>query len=237
MTYNVSKALTADAFKKTGYTFLGWAKTSTGSVAYKDKASVKNLTATNKATVNLYAKWGAPILSAKSNSYNSIKVSWAAAGSATSYKIYRATSATGTYALVHTSASTTRSWIDTGRTTGKNYYYKVHPVAGGTTYKFSTYKYAKAVPATPTATLSKYSSTSIKVSWTGVSGATRYQIYRATSATGTYTYQYTTSSTARSWVNTGLTAGKTYYYKVRAYHLEGPTKVYGSFSAVKYLKI
>jgi len=235
--YDRPWTIPARTFTRTGYAFLGWATSSTGSAVYKDNATVMNLTATNGATVTLYAKWGAPITSAASYNYNSIKVSWAAADGASSYKIYRATSATGTYALVHTSASTTRSWIDTGRTTGKNYYYKVYPVAGGTTYKFSTYKYAKAVPATPTATLSKYSSTSIKVSWTGVSGATRYQIYRATSATGTYTYQYTTSSMARSWVNTGLTAGKTYYYKVRAYHLEGTTKVYGSFSAVKYLKI
>lgn len=237
MTYNVAKNLTANAFKKTGYSFLGWAKTSTGPVAYKDKASVKNLTATNKATVNLYAKWGAPITSAASYNYNSIKVSWAYAGGATSYKIYRATSSTGTYSLVKTATSTSRYWIDTGRVTGKTYYYKVYPVAGGTTYKFSTYKYAKAIPSTPTATLSKSSSTSIKVSWTGIAGATKYQIYRATSSTGTYSLVYTASSTARYWVNTGRTPGKTYYYKVRAYHLEGMTNVYGGYSAVKYLKL
>ena len=109
MTYDASKTLTANVFKRTGYSFVGWAKTSTGTVAYKDKATVKNLTATNKATVNLYAKWGAPITSAASYNYNSIKVSWASAGGATSYKIYRATSATGKYYLVHTSASTTRA--------------------------------------------------------------------------------------------------------------------------------
>jgi len=39
------------------------------------------------------------------------------------------------------------------------------------------------------------------------------------------------TTTSTSYTNTKLTAGKTYYYKVRAYHLEGKTKVYGSFSA------
>jgi uncharacterized repeat protein (TIGR02543 family) len=237
MVYDVSKALTANTFKKNGYVFLGWATSSTGSVVYKDKASVKNLTATNGATINLYAKWGPPIVAAASYNYNSVKISWAAAGGATSYRIYRATSAAGSYTLVNVASATARSYVNTGLVTGKTYYYKVSVVAGGKTYHHSAYKSAKAIPSTPTVTLSKASTTSIKVAWTGVSGATRYQIFRATSATGTYSYQYTASSTARSWVNTGLTAGKTYYYKVRAYHLEGTTKVYGKTSAVKYLKI
>jgi uncharacterized repeat protein (TIGR02543 family) len=237
MSYDVAKNLSANTFKKDGYAFMGWAKSATGSVVYKNLASVKNLTTTNGKTVTLYAKWGAPILSAATYKYNSIKISWVAAGGATSYKIYRATSSTGTYSLVYTASSTARYYVNTGLVTGKTYYYKVSVVAGGKTYHHSTYKYAKAVPTTPTVALYKYSTTSIMVSWTGVSGATRYQIFRATSATGTYTYLHTALSTESFWTNTGLTAGRTYYYKVRAYHLEGTTKVYGSSSAVKYLKL
>ncbi|MCQ2471564.1 MAG: InlB B-repeat-containing protein [Clostridia bacterium] len=55
--YDTSYTLTANAFTKTGYTFAGWATTSDGSVAYADKASVKNLSTVDGATVNLYAKW------------------------------------------------------------------------------------------------------------------------------------------------------------------------------------
>jgi uncharacterized repeat protein (TIGR02543 family) len=217
---------------KAGYSFAGWFTTSalTGT-------AVKTIPETSATNVTYYAKWTSPILSAASYNYNSIKVSWAAAGNATSYRIYRATSATGTYSLVKIADSTSRFYVNTGLVTGKTYYYKVSVVAGGKTYHHGTYKYAKAIPTTPTISLSKYSTTSIKVSWTGVSGSTKYQIFRASSATGTYTLVYTASSTTRSWVNTGLTRGKTYYYKVRAYHLEGTTKVYGSTSAVKYLKI
>jgi M6 family metalloprotease-like protein/uncharacterized repeat protein (TIGR02543 family) len=217
---------------KTGSTFLGWSRASnlTGTL-------YTSIPAGTVGNISYYAKWGAPITSAVSYNYTSIKVSWAAAGGATSYRIYRATSATGTYSLVYTASSTARSWIDTGQTTGKYYYYKVYPMVGTKAYANSTYKYAKAIPSTPTATLTKYTSTSIKVAWTGVSGATKYQIYRATSATGTYSLVYTASSTLRSWVNTGRTPGVTYYYKVRAYHLEGSSYVYGAFSAVKYLKI
>lgn len=61
--YDDSKTLTANAFTKTGYTFNGWNTKADGSgTSYADKASVSKLSATNGATVTLYAKW-------KANSY------------------------------------------------------------------------------------------------------------------------------------------------------------------------
>ena len=56
-TYGVAYNLTANAFTRTGYTFSGWSKTSTGTVAYSDKASFNNMTSTNGETINLYAVW------------------------------------------------------------------------------------------------------------------------------------------------------------------------------------
>ena len=56
-TYGTAKALTTNAFTRTGYKFAGWATTSDGSVEYSDGQSVSNLTTTANATVNLYAKW------------------------------------------------------------------------------------------------------------------------------------------------------------------------------------
>ena len=57
-TYNVAKNLTANGFGKTGYTFAGWNTKADGTgTSYANSASVTNLTATNNATVTLYAKW------------------------------------------------------------------------------------------------------------------------------------------------------------------------------------
>ena len=75
-TYDVAKALTANAFKreftvtynyngsgssnttaKASATFNGWAKTSTGIKYYNDRQSVKNLASTQGAIVDIYAKW------------------------------------------------------------------------------------------------------------------------------------------------------------------------------------
>ena len=56
--YDETKALTANAFEKTGFAFDGWATNATeGAVIYKDKVSVRNLTTNDNATVNLYARW------------------------------------------------------------------------------------------------------------------------------------------------------------------------------------
>ena len=57
VTYDKTVKLTANAFKRTGYKFEGWAKKKNGKVVYKNKAKVKNLTATNGKTVTLYAVW------------------------------------------------------------------------------------------------------------------------------------------------------------------------------------
>lgn len=65
--YDDSKTLTANAYTKTGYTFAGWATSASGSVVYSDKASVSKLSATNGATVTLYAKWTANSYTIKFN--------------------------------------------------------------------------------------------------------------------------------------------------------------------------
>lgn len=57
-TYNVAKELNANKFTRNGYTFLGWSTSSSATKAtYTDKQSVKNLTATDGATITLYAIW------------------------------------------------------------------------------------------------------------------------------------------------------------------------------------
>ena len=58
-TYDAAKALTANAFMRTGYTFGGWASSASGAKVYDNGQSVSNLTATANGTANLYAAWTA----------------------------------------------------------------------------------------------------------------------------------------------------------------------------------
>ena len=62
-TYDKACTLPANNYTRVGATFDGWAVTSNTAVQYKDKASVKNLTATANGTYTLYAHW-------KINTYN-----------------------------------------------------------------------------------------------------------------------------------------------------------------------
>ena len=57
--YGTAKALTANSFTKTGYTFAGWAISASGVKVYDNQASVTNLSSTNGDMVNLYAVWTA----------------------------------------------------------------------------------------------------------------------------------------------------------------------------------
>ena len=56
-TYDKDCTLTKNAFTKTGYTFAGWSKTSTGAIEYTNGSTVKNLA--TSGSITLYAKWTA----------------------------------------------------------------------------------------------------------------------------------------------------------------------------------
>lgn len=169
------------------------------------------------------------ISSIGSADYNAIKVTWKTAKNAKKYQVYRATSKNGKYKLVKT--TTSKSFTNTGLTTGKTYYYKVRGVNGSKKGTFSTKKYAKPALKKTTGAAAKASSyNSIKISWSKVNGAKGYQVYRATSKSGTYSKIKTTTST--SYTNTSLIVGKTYYYKVRAYRVVNGSTKYGSYSSI-----
>lgn len=52
-----SKALTANAFTRNGYTFAGWSETPDGAVVYADAARVSNLSCADGEKITLYAIW------------------------------------------------------------------------------------------------------------------------------------------------------------------------------------
>lgn len=57
--YDTAASLRGNGYTRTGYHFLGWAKTAGEQVTYTDGASVNNLTATADDRITLYAVWEA----------------------------------------------------------------------------------------------------------------------------------------------------------------------------------
>ena len=146
-----------------------------------------------------------------------IKLSWAKVAGAQKYEIYRATSENGTYKQL--TSTTKTSLTNTSTEAGKTYYYKVKAVhkSASANSAYSSVVFQICDLAQPTVTLSNVESTGkIKVSWKAIAGALKYEVYRATSKTGTYSKISTTSGTSLTDSNTA--AGKTYYYKVKAVH-------------------
>lgn len=171
-------------------------------------------------------------VSVASAGFNAANIKWGLHALADGYEVYRSTSSAGTYTLVAKTTANTNN--NAGLTTGKTYFYKVRAYRlDGTITRYSGFSNivsAKPLPATPKATAVRVSATSIKVSWLAINGATKYEVYRAKSATGAYTQ--ISSPSVLYYSNAGLTTGTTYYYKVRCYRLVGTVKVYGNYSAV-----
>ena len=146
-----------------------------------------------------------------------IKLTWKKIDGAVKYEIYRATSKTGTYTKLSTVTGT--SLTNTSTTAGKTYYYKVRAIhsKSAANSAYSEIDSRTCDLAQPKVTVTNVASTGkIKLSWEKVAGAVKYEVYRATSKTGTYTKLSTVTGT--SLTNTSVEAGKTYYYKVRAIH-------------------
>lgn len=158
------------------------------------------------------------------------KLTWSAVSGATKYWIYRCTDG-GSYKYYDTTTKT--SYTNTSTTIGTTYYYKVKAVtvSGSANYE-SAYSNAKSIqrkPAAPTVTISR-SVGKPKLTWSTVSGATKYWIYRSTDGES---YKYYDTTTKTSYINSSTTIGTTYYYKVKAVAVVNGTNVSSAYSSVK----
>lgn len=164
---------------------------------------------------------GKTSITVAAHDYQTIAVSWKAVKGCDGYKVYRSETENGTYKSVKTikSASTT-SYNDSKLTTGKQYYYKVRAYCNNNGKKvYGSYSEIKS--AIPVLGMPKNlkamvtDSNQIKVTWDAVAGAETYTILRSTSATGTFKIA-SEICTTNSFVDSNVSNGKTYYYKVYA---------------------
>ena len=142
-------------------------------------------------------------------------IRWNAVANVSKYEVYRATSKDGTYTLLGTTTAT--NYTDNKAGTGYTYYYKVKAISkvkSSANSVFSTPVAGICHCAKPTVKVAATSAGKPRLTWNAVAGASKYEVYRATSKNGTYTKMYTTTRT--SYTNTSAKAGTTYYYKVKA---------------------
>jgi uncharacterized protein YjdB len=192
-----------------------------------------------KAVCTVTVKLGVPSsVKAVSPDYNSSKITWGAVSGASGYQLYCASSKTGTYTLVKD--TTAKSFTHRDLTSGTNYYYKVRAYLNkGTAKVYGSYSPVVSVQPIPSVPvngkLKKVSTGRVEFTWGKVKGASGYEVYRSSTKTKTYSRVTTTSS--QYFINFGLTKGRTYSYKVRAYRIVGNKKVYSKFTKVYSVKI
>jgi len=155
-------------------------------------------------------------------STTSVAVTWTAVSGATSYTVYRSTSSGVQGSVI--GSPTTNSFADTSATPGTTYYYGVTASNGAGASALSAQDsgfIALSPPGVPTnvAASDGTSTSTVTVTWTAVSGATSYTVYRSTTAgvQGTLIGSPTTNSL----VDTTPTPGTTYYYGVTASNSAG----------------
>jgi len=164
-------------------------------------------------------------VSASDGTYtDKVKITWNSLSGASYYQVYRATSASGTKTAI-TSWQTSTYYYDYSVTPGTTYYYWVKAAtssSGANASAYSEYNtgYAKlpdttlSAPTGLTASDGTYTDY-VYTTWNSVTGASYYQVYRATSASGTK-IAITSWQSHRYDADYDATPGTTYYYFVKA---------------------
>jgi uncharacterized protein (DUF1800 family)/fibronectin type 3 domain-containing protein len=149
-----------------------------------------------------------------------VQLAWQGSTGATSYSVLRGTSS-GNLASLKTGITDT-NYLDTTSANGTTYYYAVLAVnANGSSVK-SNIVDAKPTapvippPTAPTGLITSAGNGQVTLVWNGVSGATGYNVYRGTTANGESSTPIAPNVSLPTYVNTGLTNGTTYFYKVTA---------------------
>lgn len=150
----------------------------------------------------------------------SVALTWNAVSGAAGYRVLRAISSGGPYVQVADQAS--KTFTDTAVINGATYFYVVRAYDSMRESPNSAQVSATPAPPpppppleAPTGVSAAAGDVSVTLTWNAVSGATGYKVLRSTSPSGGAVQVADVS--ARSFTDSGVVNGTTYYYVVRAY--------------------
>jgi beta propeller repeat protein len=161
-------------------------------------------------------------LVAKAANANQVNLTWIdKSNNETGFSIERRLGTTGVWAEVDTVGAGIRTYSDTSVDPNTLYNYRVRASASDAVSAYSNIASVKtpiyvAAPSDLVATSA--SATSIALTWSdNADNETGYKIERRKSTVATWTVIKTTLANVTSFTNTGLTTGRSYVYRVRAY--------------------
>ncbi|MFQ5454664.1 MAG: fibronectin type III domain-containing protein [Nitrospirota bacterium] len=203
------------------------------------------LKAANSLTESLYSNESLAMtplippsnLSASSTSNTSITLTWLDnTPSETGYKIERKTGAGGTYAEIAITGANAVTYLDTGLTGNTAYYYRIRATNAGGDSQYSNEASATTSLFAPSnLTAATLSPSQIRLDWSDNSiDETGFRIERKIGSGGTYTEIATVGTNITMYDDSGLTDSTQYYYRVRAYDINGNSSYSNEANAVTY---
>lgn len=169
---------------------------------------------------------------------DSMTIKWSKNSSASKYIIMRSVeNSNGSfskYSSITAVKKSKTSYKDKGLKAGYIYKYKVcvQRTKSGITAT-STGKAVKNVTtlASPKKVVNRKSTTTkIKIAWSKVAKASKYQVYRKSAKTK---YKKIVTTASRTYTDSNVTTGTNYRYKVRAVRTVSGKKYYGAFNSIK----
>ena len=218
--YEIWRSVDGAAFKKlttaTKTTYTDTKATNGAECIYKVKAlgSKSSYNGLFSAEPGCYVTCAAPTLTAKiDTATGKPSLSWSKVTGATGYDIYRSENGSGFEKLTNVTGTT---YLDEATKADNKYTYYI--VSVGKAEVFNSVKSAeKTVTVTvgqPKLVGSINEQGKAVITWQAVEDALKYEVYRSTSSSKSY--KLVTTVTELTYTDTGITAGKTYYYKVVA---------------------
>ena len=171
-------------------------------------------------------------LKMKSNTANSITLSWDVTSDVQKYRVYRYDNASGAYKYIKSVTGT--SYTDANLTAGQAYQYKVRGqwTYGGTNYYsgYSSALTAVTLPEQVKNVTAKAGKDNVALQWDAVSGADGYRIFQYDEGTQQYVKLADVKSDTTGYTVENLVPNTEYRYKICAYKQVNAVNYWGEYS-------